>query len=277
MTSIRTNYGAMNALASLRQTNAAMATIQEQISTGKKVNSAKDNAAVWSMAKKLEGEVSMNKTVGEGLAQGQATLSIGRASAENVTKLLGSIREKVVQAQDPNADRAALEAEINEIGAQITSVMGAAEFNGQNVLLGTGTMKTMSSITRSKDASGNPTITTGTIDVTRQDLGTKIDMSNVDFTDDTTTASSLTAIDSMLSAATSAASTIGAVENRMSEQSDFLTKLNDIKKTAIAELVDADITEASAELIALQTRQQLGVQALAIANQQPALLLQLFR
>ncbi|PSK81569.1 flagellin [Limimaricola soesokkakensis] len=275
MTSINSNLGAMVALQNLRSVNDRMENIQEQIGTGKKINSAKDNAAVWSMATKVNSENSMLGAIGEGLAMSSATVSMARQGAESIGELLTQVKDKVVQAQSQTADRTQLKTEITELFKQITSVMESASFNGKNLLEGTAEFKTVSSISRSSDTT--PATTVKTIDVTAQDLKTKLDVAKINFTDDTKTAETLGEIDTMMEATTKAASALGTAENRLETQSNFLTKLIDIKEAAVSSLVDADMTALSAEMTQTQTQQQLAVQALSIAGRAPQTLLSLFR
>jgi len=273
MTSINFNMGASVALQNLRNTNNEMGKVQDQISTGLKVGSAKDNAASWAIATTMASDVSAFKSIGEGLSLAQSTVSIGRKAAESVGEILSAIKDRLVQASGSNVDRATIADEISQLVEQFTTVVEAAQFNGENLLNGTGTMSVLSSLNR--DSAG--AVTPSYIDVARQDISAAIDLSTIDLTDDTTIATSLAGMDAMIASATDAAAALGAGETRLEIQNKFVSNLADGMEAGISSLVDADMTEASARLKALQTQQQLGVQALSIANQAPQALLTLFR
>ena len=273
MSSINTNVGAMVALQNLKSTNSQLAKVQDQVSTGLKVGSAADNAASWAVAETMRSDISSLKAVGDGLSMAKATVGVGREAAESVADVLGQIKDKLAQARNSNVDRGKITDEINQLSNQFDSIVGSAQFNGENVINGTGTMEVLASIDR--DNAG--AVTTSTIDVTRQDLSTAIDLSTVDLTDESTIDTSITAVEGFIDTAVDAAAALGSAESRIGIQEDFVGKLTDAMDAGVSSLVDADMTEASAELKALQTQQQLGVQAMSIANQAPQNLLQLFR
>ncbi len=164
MSSILTNTGAMVALQTLRQTNANLAETQNQISTGKKVGSAKDNSAVWAISKVMESDVSGFKAISSSLSLGESTVSVARQASETVTDLLTKMKEKIVASQESNVDRAKIQTDIKALTDQIKSVVGAAQFNGLNLLSnektttaytaagnvdGTGSVNVLSSLDRS--------------------------------------------------------------------------------------------------------------------------------
>ncbi|MBO9476268.1 flagellin [Shimia sp. R11_0] len=166
MTSLLTNNGAMVALQTLKSVNKSLSETQGQISTGKKVDNAKQNAAVWAISKTMESDVNGFKSVQESLALGESTVAVARQATETVTDLLGQMKERIVSAQGDNVDRAKLQAEVNELRDQIGSVVGAAQFNGLNLVSGTGSTEILSSLDR--DNNGN--VNSSTITVDFQDL-----------------------------------------------------------------------------------------------------------
>lgn len=171
MTSILTNTSSMIALQTLKSVNKDLGTVQEQISSGKKVGSAKDNAATWAISKVMESDASSFKKIAEGLAVAESTVAVARNAAETTTKLLTQMKEKIVQANDPaQADnRPKIQADINALKEQIASVVGAAQFNGVNLVNGSGTGSI--SVLGSLDRTG-ATVTTGTIAVNGVNLST---------------------------------------------------------------------------------------------------------
>jgi flagellin len=435
MSSILTNNGAMVALQTLKSINSDMATTQSQISTGKNVASAKDNSAVWAISKVMEADVKGFQGISDSLNLGQSTVSVARQASETVTELLTDIKGKIVAAQEENVDREKIQTDIDALRDQIGAVVGAAQFNGLNLLsntdttAGSGSVNVLASLDRSSsgvaasdisvakqdlgtgassisasggtfaaaavanvtvnnagstqnmdlsgltaaagtayaitlagtDADGNsftpgdysegaatPTqanaaaasvtyiardgdtsadIASGLADAfnkwvssnnldsdvismsasgstltasktaTYADAGDQLvvrlssvsadagnvigggleDLAGIDVTTQANVDQALTDIEGLIQTSIDAAAAFGSVQGRIETQSEFISGLTDALKSGIGTLVDADMEETSAKLQALQVQQQLGVQALSIANQAPQQLLSLFR
>ena len=412
----------MVALQTLKGINKSLSDVQSEISTGKSVANAKDNAAIWAISKVMESDVQGFKSIGENLSLGQSTVDVARNASETVTDLLTDMKDLIVSAQADNLDRGTLQDDVQAIIGQIESVVGAAQFNGLNLVNGTagafnsngnlgadvlssldrdnsgaisvsnigvdaqnlstdtGTTITAAtadtasldenggtdddvqialgsafldtsggatgtSALKASDAGVDNAVTTGlvagdtmrlqigniegsyvvregdnanavlaglkngmlqagldtndfsltlgagTLDVENltsetgigvtltQERGTGAlaQLSSMDVSTEAGAETALGNIEGMIQAATSAAAAFGSVESRIETQSDFIMNLADSLTSGIGSLVDADMEEASARLQALQVQQQLGVQALSIANQAPQQLLSLFR
>ena len=169
MSSILTNNGAMVALQTLKSVNNSLSETQGMISTGKKVADSKQNAAVWAISKTMESDVNGFDAVSESLSLGESTVAVARQATETVTDLLGQMKERIVAAQGDNVDRTKLQDEVNELRDQIGSVVGAAQFNGLNLVDGsTTTTDVLSSLDR--DASG--AVSASSITVTGANLST---------------------------------------------------------------------------------------------------------
>lgn len=168
MSSILTNNSAMVALQTLKSINSNLAETQEQISTGKAIGTAKDNSAVWAISKVMESDVKGFKAVSDSLNLGSGTVAVARNASETITDLLTDMKGRIVAAQEENVDRDAIQADIDALEAQIGAVVGAAQFNGQNLIDGSSTvdLSILSSLDRSTDGS----VSSSTIDVTRQNL-----------------------------------------------------------------------------------------------------------
>lgn len=167
MSSILTNNSAMVALQTLKSINSNLSETQSIISTGKSIASAKDNSAVWSISKVMESDVKGFKAISDSLNLGTSTVAVARNAAETVTDLLTDIKGKIVAAQESNVDRTKIQTDISALRDQITSVIGAAQFNGLNLVNGTETtVNVLSSLDRSSDGSVNAS----NIAVTAQDL-----------------------------------------------------------------------------------------------------------
>lgn len=405
MPSILTNTSAMVALQTLRGVNTSLEKVQSEISTGKAVSNARDNAAVWAISKVMESDVKSFKGISDSLSLGSSTIAVARQASETVTELLTDMKGKIVAAQEDNVDRGKIQADVAALRDQIRAVVGAAQFNGLNLVDGStgsadilasldrsGTGVTASSVTVTAQdlsigaytandvfgASTGGTISAngdtfvvsldgggGTDDITIQDgatawaagdritlrigdrtaaytvtasdvdsggnavpdlvavgLKNAIDalgvdglvvdydsgspgvltftndgaddlsvsgqfanagagglgaLSAIDVSTDVGAAAALASIEGLIQTAVDASAAFGSVQKRVDIQSEFVSKLSDALRAGIGSMVDADMEEASARLQALQVQQQLGVQALSIANQAPQSVLALFR
>ena len=168
MSSILTNNSAMVALQTLKSINSNLSMTQNEISTGKSVASAKDNSAVWAISKVMESDVNGFQAISESLSLGESTVAVARQAAETVSDLLTEIKGKVVASQEENVDREKIQTDINALRDQITSVVGAAQFNGLNLVEGTDAVEVLSSL----DRSSNGDVRASSITVDRQDLST---------------------------------------------------------------------------------------------------------
>ncbi|NVJ97114.1 MAG: flagellin [Alphaproteobacteria bacterium] len=271
--SVNTNASAFVALQNLNKTNQDLATTQERINTGLKVGSAKDNAAVYAIAQNLRGDIAGLNAVKGSLDRAISTLDIALAAGEAVSDLLTELKEKAVSAKDSGLDTAsrdALNDEFTELRDQITSIVENAEFNGKNLVESGAT-----DVTAITDASGNNTITISAQDLTLG--GAIITLSaSQEISSAAVASTAVQTISTSASNLDSALSSLGAGATRLEIQRDFVGKLSDTIEVGIGNLVDADLAKESATLQALQVKQQLGLEALSIANQSPGAVLSLF-
>ena len=166
MSSILTNNSAMVALQTMKSINMNLAKTTADISTGKSVASAKDNAAVWAISKVMESDVKGFKGINDSLSLGSSTIAVARQASETVTDLLTEIKGKIVAAQESNVDRGKIQTDIVALRSQISTVIGAAQFNGLNLVDGS---QTTVDILASLDRSGTA-VTASSITVNAQDL-----------------------------------------------------------------------------------------------------------
>ena len=272
--SVNTNAGAFAALQNLNQTSSGLQTVQSRINTGQKVSSAKDDAATFAIAQKLRGDVSGLNAVKSSLDRASSTIDVAIAAGEAVSDLLVELKEKAVAAKDSGLDTASrnsLNNDFKQLRSQITSIVDNAEFNGTNVVKSGGSA--VVAIT-SDDGSNK-------ISISAQDLsvsGTKVTLTSSQSIGTATAAGSVvTAIESSIANVNDALSALGSGAKRIELQRGFVDKLSDSIEVGIGNLVDADLAKESASLQALQVKQQLGLQALSIANQAPSTVLGLFR
>ena len=153
MSSILTNTGAMVALQTMRGINSSLQQTQQEISTGKSIANARDNAAVWAISKTMQSDVRGFEGIADSLALGKSTVSVGRQAAETVTDLLTQMKGQIVAAQEENVDRAKIQTDIAALREQIESVVGAAQFNGLNMVDGSSAnpVNVLSSLDRAAD------------------------------------------------------------------------------------------------------------------------------
>jgi flagellin len=316
MSSINTNVAAMTALQTLSQTNKELLVSQNRVSTGLKVKDASDNAAYWSIATTMRSDRAAVSTVEDALGLGAATIEVAVTALNSAIETVTKIQSKLVAARAPGLDRTKIQSEIKELQAELRNTAGSAVFSGENWLQGDSvngpSTKTIVA-SFSRDSTGSITIGTielnvgptgtmlfdtgtgtaaGILDTAASytlagttasfsiaGLGNGIDISGI--TDDPVDLAGLVAmaegVDAALKTMTDAATLLGAAKSRTSQQKDFVNKLMDSIDTGIGQLVDADMNEESTRLQALQVRQQLGVQALGIANQSAQMILRLFQ
>ena len=404
MSSILTNVSAMVALQTMKGINTSMGKVQNEISTGKTVATAKDNAAVWAISKVMESDVKGFKAISGSLSLGSQTVGVASEAAETITELLTEMKGKIVDAQEDNKDRAKIQTDVAKLREQIISVVKSAQYNGLNLVDNSATVDILSSLDRSSTGvatssiqvvgqdlsvgayaakavftgsdgvstdedtagfqldkdSGSGTLViagagafiagdsvsvtiggkTATYTVTADDevattpddmiavglknaidalgiAGLTVDydsasvgelafstgagadaaaadltvsaqfknagagglgaLASIDVSTEAGAAAALGNIEALIQTSVKAAAEFGSVQKQIDIQADFVGKLTDALSAGIGALVDADMEEASARLQALQVQQQLGIQALSIANQAPQNLLSLFR
>lgn len=271
--SINTNVGAMQALQALSSVNAEMAEVQQRISTGLKVSSPKDDPGVWAIAQNQRSEVMSLDAVKDSLNRGSSAVDVAMTAGQTVSDLLNQMKALALSAGDfalGDPSRQALDDQYQALRKQIDVVVGSADFNGVNLLSGGGS----GGVHALANADG-----TSTIDVDQVDLRTGGALLS-GLPSDLQAGLSSTAVDDIGSAAknvNSAIARLGAGSKALQTHLTFIGKLQDTLQASIGNLVDADLARESARLQALQVRQQLAMRALQIANQQPSLLLQLFR
>jgi flagellin len=272
--SVNTNAGALTALQNLTKTSQQLNTVQNRINTGLAVSSAKDNAAVYAIAQNLRSDLGGLGAVKQSLDRATGAADVALAAGEAVADLLVQLKEKAVAAKDPGADAAtktALNNDFIQLRDQITSIVSNANFNGVNVVKNGG-----DAVVGITNDTGSQTIT-----VAAQDLsltGTNVTITAA--TTITTSALASAAVDALETSITNvnaALSRLGSGAKRLELQQNFVSKLSDAIETGIGNLVDADLAKESAKLQSLQVKQQLGLQALSIANQAPGTVLSLFR
>lgn len=273
--SVNTNTSAAIALQNLQSTNRSLDTVQNRINTGLMVTGAKDNAAVYAIAQNMRGDVGAYDAVRQSLSRGSSVIDVALAAGESISDILVEMKEKVVAASDVSLDTAArnaLNEDFTALVKQIQSIVDNAKFDGANLL--DGSITPGIAVLADSEATSRLTIASENLNLS----GTIITLtSTATITSVTAASSALTAVNASLENVNSALARIGSAGKKIEAHSIFVEKLVASLKGGIGNLVDADLAVESATLQALQVKQQLGVQSLAIANQRPQILLSLFR
>ena len=265
MSSILTNASAMTALQTLQQTNKNLSTTQNRIATGARVSEASDNAAYWSISVGMKNQSNLQSVVKDSMGFGKAILDAAYTGLDEAIKLTSEIHARYLAREQDGVDTDAIDAEIAELKTAIEEIAQAADFEGQNLLASAGASVTVVTGYIKGDGTAGST-ETKTLTLNAYDL----EAETGNMTDADTTEASLVAM-------REAASELGAMKIRLDAQLSFTTKLQNALDRGIGQLVDADMNAESARLSALQVQQQLGIQALSIANSSSQNILQLFR
>lgn len=275
MSSILTNTSAMNALATLRSVNKGLEDTQNRISTGKKINSAKDNAAYFSISESMNSDSGMYKSINEGLTLTKNSVSTARLGAESVKDLAQQFVERVSFAQGDAVDHAAVQKELRSIVDQIGTTISQATFNGDSLVDGSANVTVVTGISRASGSFATTSITFQAVDLS----SLQATLSGIDISGGSAAVltSALTSAQSALSTAIDNATSLGVAEKSLEAQQNFLGKLTDKLDTGVGNMVDADMEQEAARLQSYQVQQQLATQSLSIANQGPQNLLSLFR
>ncbi len=302
MSSILTNMSAMSAVSNLAATQKSLADVQNEISTGLKVSGAKDNAAYYSIATNMRTTIGDLSAVTDSLNLGSSVVGTATSALTTVTGILQSMQQKIVAAKQAGVDKTQVQTDISALQSQLTSTINAASFNGVNLLDNSATTPAatdknsfVSSVTGSGSSfainsidlkysdtaltqSGNTGTKAGILDtVTTGPGSTGVSILNLDVSASGASMDDLAAqVASAITAVTKVSSNIGSTQNNLDLQKTFTSALSDSITSGVGSLVDADMNAASTRLSALQTQQQLGVQALSVANQNSQLILKLF-
>jgi len=272
--SVNTNSGALVALQYLNNTQSQLNVVQSQINSGLKVASARDDGSTFAIAQNQRGAVAGYSAVTDSLSRGTSAVDVALSAGQSISDLLIQLKTKALSAADSSLDtasRQALNQDFVALRDQITTIVKNATFNGINLVDGSTTQ-----ITALASSDGTRRITTSAQKLALS--GTIVTLTQTATISTSTKASTLVAtLQKSLTNVNSSLAKLSAGAKKFSIQSTFTSKLADTLTAGIGQLVDADLAKESAFLQSLQVKQQLGVQALSIANQAPQTILSLFR
>ncbi|TDW65266.1 flagellin [Novosphingobium sp. PhB55] len=290
--SVNTNAGAMAALQSLNATNKGMNTVQSRINTGFNVASTKDDSAKYTVAQTLRGDLGKLGAVTTSLNNAKSVTDVAVAGAEQISDLVNEMKSKTLETSDAGLDeesRKAIAKDLVALKKQIGTIIDGSDFNGTNLLKDSNpTVATDGKVSALQSISGTETLTVDNQGFTTKAAtalgaaGTDTDIDAISGAADgdaaKTAADAFTAkLDTFFGEVKDSLSEMGAASRQIDGQLSFNSKLTDVVTAGVGNLVDADLAKESATLQALQVQQQLGTQALSIANQAPQTILSLFR
>jgi flagellin len=267
MTSVNTNVGALLAQKFLRGTGADLITTQNRVSSGLRVSTVTDDASSFAVASGIRGDIKAYTAVAAALQGSTVAVTVAISAGETVSNRIGDIKAKLVQLSDESlssASRDTYQTDLDSMVAEVNDYLKQAEYSGRNLLGSGGTdLLVVSNI-------DGTSVTVGNNDVT--DLAFAGDI--VDNADAQDALSTLAVFKAGLD---SALANLGADVARIKSQTEFIKQAQETVQIGLGALVDADLAKESSTLTSLQVRQQLGVQAIGIANSAPQTLLGLFR
>jgi len=272
--SINTNVAAMLATQNLSRTQEQLQMSRTAIATGLKVSSAKDNGAIFAIANNERATGSALNAVRESLQRGQSVADVSIAAGETISDLLSQMKEKALAAADAqlsSTSRAAMNADFQSLRNQITNATSNTKFNGASLI-----SASAANVTALADETGSNLIT---VQAQRLNLsGSNVTVTTSTEVNTVTNAkNALSLVNASIENVSLALAKLGTGSKALNTHLNFVNKLQDAIEAGVGNIVDADLAKESAKLQALQTKEQLGFQALSIANQGPGNLLSLFR
>lgn len=281
LNSVNTNMGAMIALASLNATNSQLAAVQKQVSTGYRVADATDDGAAYAVAQSVRSSVSALTAANQQLGGVQGLLSTTSSALNDVSNTMSSMRDVLVALANGNTtgnQRTQYEQQYTSLLANVKSFIQDASYNGKTLIGNvSGSSGTFASVSVVRNEVGS---TYAIATASGSALYHSLAFTSTQLNGASTVAALITATGTFLNKMNTIGSdmnTYGAatnyVNNQISYNSDKISALN----SGLGSLVDANLAQESAQLQALQIRQQLGTQALTLANQAPQTLLSLFK
>lgn len=280
MTSIHSNSGSMTALHLLGGTVEAKEQVQEEVSSGQEINSAKDNAALWAISQLMESDVSGYAAVSDSLSLDEATVAVAAVGAERATEILTEMKQLAIIASNGSVAFDKFETQLAHKTDELNSVISSTQFNGVNLLKtdidGTGSASLAVTETLTRQGSNPASLSSFAVDSLNFENSADFDINNrTEVTDDVSALAALGEIEGFLRYAVEGSAALGAASQRISDQNRFISKMSDTVEMGISKMRDTNIEDAAARLKALSVQEQLGMVSLSIANASPQTLLTL--
>jgi flagellin len=264
--SINTNLLSLNAQRNLSTSQMSLATSMQRLSSGLRINSAKDDAAGLAIAARMDAQIRGINVAVRNANDGISLAQTAEGALSTVTDALQRMRELAVQAQNGSngtSDRANLDTEYQQLSAEITRIAAQTKFNGIAIVgAGAGAQ------TFQVGANNGDTLTITTVAVTTVAGGV---------TTAAAASTAVAAIDTALDTITSNRATYGAAISRFGMAISNLSITGENQTAARGRIMDADFASETANLSRAQILQQAGTAMVAQANQQPQLVMNLLR
>jgi flagellin len=275
MNSINTNMSAMVALQALNRTSDELSTVQKRISTGLRVADARDDGAAFAVAERIRGDMAATTSANQQLGGVKGLLAVTSAALQNVSTSLVKLKELTVKMADGSISTNQLNqyhTQVQEIEKNIHSFIVDASYNGNNVI------DDPTATTTKVISNGSGTYYTFATYKAITNIWNNISQAHTYTRGNAVAAMTAggglsTAINNTLTQLNN----FGSYEKYIDNQITYNKAILDAQESGMGALIDADLAKESARLQALQIRQQLGTQALGIANQSPQVLLGLFK
>ena len=279
--SVNTNMGAMVALQSLQATQAQLAATQKQISTGYRVADSTDDGAAYAIAQGIRSTVGALTSANQQLGNVQGLLSTTQSGLNNISNMMGSMRDVLVKLSDSSVqgtDRTNYEQQYASMLSNVKTFIQDANYNGRN-LIGdiTGSSGTFGRVAVARNENGS---SYGIASFSGSAVYSAINFTSTQLNGASTVAALITATGTFMNQETSVGKELNSIGNSINYVNNQTTYNNDKINSlngGLGSLIDADLAQESAKLTSLQIRQQLGTQALSLANQAPQSLLSLFK
>jgi len=273
MTVINTNINSLVTQNALVRNNRALSTSMEQLSTGKRINSAADDAAGLAISNKMTAQIrGLNQAV-RNANDGISLMQVAEGATTEITNMLQRMRELAVQASNDtytSFDRSALNAEVTQLKAEITRIGNNTEWNGMKLFTAQsagsgGGIGTSGLVTLQVGVDGE---SSDRIQVQLNDIdATTLGISGISLTTTSGATSALSALDEAISLIDDDRATFGATINRLTYAVDNLTNVSQNTTASRSRILDTDYAKASSELARTQIIQQAATAILAQANQ----------
>jgi flagellin len=273
--SVNNNSAALLALQDLANNQSQLSKTQGVVASGLSVSVAKDNPAIWSIAQNQQQEVNGLDAVVKSLNRATSISDVAAAAGQTVVNLLNQLKQEALSATEPSMDassRQAMNNNFKNLIGRIASTVNSASFDGANLLNGSSSGNL--SVLASADGASFLTLTSTDLSLG----GSVVTLSTTSsLGSSTAAATALTQLNSSLANVIDSLANLGVQADQISAHTSFVGQLSDTLQTGVGDLVNANMGAESAKLQALQIQQQLGAQALSIANQAPSVILSLFR
>jgi flagellin len=271
--SINTNGASLLALQNLNATSTSLQKTQNAISTGLKISGATDNGAIWAIAQNSRSDISSLDTVTDSLNRAVSTVDVAVSAGQSISDLLNQMKTKALAATDTSLGTTSITALNNDFTAlrnQVKQIVSNASFNGLNMIKTGGT-----AVMALANAAGSSKLTVAAQSFALGGANVTVTAS-ASFSTNATASAQLALVNTSITNVNAAVAKLGTGVNALQTQLSFVSSLQDSLTKGVGNLVDADVAKESANLTALQTKQQLGIQALSIANSSSSSLLSLF-